>query len=90
MGDVLADVELFRVLLAAVAVAEIDDDRGLEASLRHARGGVFNRGGIVVRLFAAAQNYVAVRIAGSGDVQYKGNPKKLNQKVAGSGELRKI
>jgi hypothetical protein len=31
-----------------------------------------------------------VRIAGSGDVQYKGDPKNLVQKVAGSGELRKI
>ena len=31
-----------------------------------------------------------IKIAGSGDVQYKGEPKNLTQKIAGSGELRKI
>jgi hypothetical protein len=31
-----------------------------------------------------------VKIAGSGDVSYKGDPKTLNQKVSGSGELRKL
>jgi hypothetical protein len=31
-----------------------------------------------------------VEIAGSGNVAYKGNPKNLVQKVAGSGEIRKL
>ena len=30
-----------------------------------------------------------VKISGSGDVSYKGNPKTVNNKVAGSGEIRK-
>jgi hypothetical protein len=37
-----------------------------------------------------ATESLVVKIVGSGDVQYKGNPQKLSQKVAGSGELRKI
>lgn len=37
-----------------------------------------------------ATESLSVKIAGSGDVQYSGDPKKVNQKVAGSGELRKI
>ncbi len=37
-----------------------------------------------------ASESLKVQIAGSGDVQYAGNPKNLVQKVAGSGELRKL
>lgn len=37
-----------------------------------------------------ASESLDVKIAGSGDVQYAGNPKNLVQKVAGSGELRKL
>lgn len=37
-----------------------------------------------------ASESLEVKIAGSGDVQYAGNPKNLRQKVAGSGELRKL
>jgi hypothetical protein len=37
-----------------------------------------------------ATESLKVKIAGSGDVTYKGDPKNLQQKVAGSGELRKI
>lgn len=36
-----------------------------------------------------ATDILNVKIAGSGDVSYKGNPKTVNNKVAGSGEIRK-
>lgn len=36
-----------------------------------------------------ASEALDVHIAGSGDVSYKGNPKTVNNKVAGSGEVRK-
>jgi hypothetical protein len=28
-------------------------------------------------------------VSGSGDIRYAGNPKKLNKKVSGSGEIQK-
>jgi hypothetical protein len=36
-----------------------------------------------------ATENLSIKIAGSGDVSYKGDPKKVNQKIAGSGEIRK-
>ena len=36
-----------------------------------------------------ATEVLKISIAGSGDVSYKGDPKKVNQKIAGSGEIRK-
>jgi hypothetical protein len=37
-----------------------------------------------------ASESLEIKIAGSGDVQFAGNPKNLRQKVAGSGEIRKL
>lgn len=37
-----------------------------------------------------AQEALDVKISGSGDVKYKGNPAKMINKVSGSGELRKL
>ncbi|UII23060.1 head GIN domain-containing protein [Fulvivirga ligni] len=37
-----------------------------------------------------AEESIDARISGSGSVHYKGNPKKVNSKTAGSGSVRKI
>ena len=63
-ADVVADGHLFGRILAAVVVAAINHD-----ARRYARFGEILRGGIdvgaiVIRLFAAAQNDVAVLVAG--------------------------
>lgn len=37
-----------------------------------------------------ATDYLKARVSGSGDVSYKGNPKKRDTKVSGSGEVSKM
>lgn len=37
-----------------------------------------------------AQESLEVKIAGSGDVKYQGNPKKVDQRVSGSGSIKKV
>lgn len=34
--------------------------------------------------------FIEARVAGSGDIEYKGNPKKIDTKVAGSGKIKMI
>ncbi|MBP6585664.1 MAG: DUF2807 domain-containing protein, partial [Flavobacterium sp.] len=34
--------------------------------------------------------FIEARVAGSGDIEYKGNPKKVDTKVAGSGTIKMI
>jgi hypothetical protein len=63
-GNVLADSELLGRFLAAVAVASIDHDARRDPGFGETLGGGIDVGGVVVGLFAAAQNHVAVFVAG--------------------------
>src|SRR5690606_22594604 len=64
LGDIGDDVDLLVVVLAAVAVARVDDDTLGQTGLAQAGHGVGHGLGVVVRAgAAAAQDDVAVRVA---------------------------
>ena len=67
LGNAVADVELLLVLLARIAVAEVDHDFCLQAGLAELHGRRLDALGVVVRLLAAAQDHMAVVIAPSLD-----------------------
>ena len=58
------DVDLFRWILAAVAVAAVDHDARRKAGFGQTLGAAIDVRGVVVRLLAAAQDEVAVLVAG--------------------------
>ena len=83
----LADVDLFGWILAAVAVAEVDHDaRGNRRLRPDLRRGV-DVGRVVVRLFAAAQDHMAIFVPGSrhdGGMAVFGHRQKMMRRLSGA------
>ncbi|KAG1087895.1 hypothetical protein G6F40_013611 [Rhizopus arrhizus] len=66
-GDVLDHLRLVVRVLQAVGVAGIDHQAGRQLGLGQRLAGLGNAACVVVRLLAAAQDHMAVRIAGGRD-----------------------
>ena len=66
--DFVADIDLAMVILAAVGVTDIDDEIRSQPARDHPRGSRLHGRSVVVRFpTAAAQDHMAVGVAGSGD-----------------------
>lgn len=67
-GDIVADDGLAAIVFAAVGMGEVDHDAGRKAGFFHLGRGLGDAfGGVVGRAPAAAQDDVAIRIAGSDE-----------------------
>src|SRR5512146_90227 len=65
--DVMAHVNLFLRILAAVGMTEVDHEPGRNSRFSQAFGGGVHAGGTVIGLLAAAQNDVAVLVPAGRD-----------------------
>src|SRR5690606_5051039 len=63
LRNAVPDFDLLLVLLAAVAVAEVDHDVGSQAGVRQHAGSRFDAAGVEVRFFAAPEDDVTVLVA---------------------------
>ncbi|HQV37276.1 MAG TPA: DUF2807 domain-containing protein, partial [Flavobacterium sp.] len=62
------------------------DIKAFELVSENAKVNVSGSGDIKVN----CTEFIEARVAGSGDIEYKGNPKKVDTKVAGSGTIKMI
>ena len=60
------------------------DIKAIELVSENAKVNVSGSGDIKVN----CTEFIEARVAGSGDIEYKGNPKKVDTKVAGSGTIK--
>ena len=85
--DFLADADLFCWILAAVAVAEIDHDARGNRRFGQTLGRGVDIGRVVVRLVAAAQDHVAIFVAGGrddGGVAVFGDRQEMMRRLSGA------